>query len=81
MADKRAQLAASERAAVAAKDAFVTHYARGRPDRAVGIGLDEAGTSWVVKVLVHDAEAARDLPTSFRNFKVEVEIVGMAEAY
>ncbi|MER2266528.1 hypothetical protein [Methylobacterium oxalidis] len=81
MVDRREHLRASKSAALAAKEAFVARYARGRDDRAVGIALSRSGDEWVVKVLVHTPAAAQELPRQFRNFEVDVEVVGLAEAF
>ncbi|MEA1834019.1 hypothetical protein U8607_18175 [Methylobacterium durans] len=80
MVDRREHLRASKSAALAAKDAFVSRYASGRDDRAVGIGLSRSGNAWAVKVMVHTQAAAQELPRRFRDFEVDVEIVGLAEA-
>lgn len=80
MVDRREHLRTTKAAAIAAKDAFVARYARDRYDRAVGLSLNEGKTEWVLKVLAHSPQAARQLPSRFDQFLVEVEIVGLAEA-
>ncbi|MGU3536721.1 hypothetical protein [Methylobacterium sp. A54F] len=81
MDDRRAKLLASQADAQAAKAEFVSQYARGRPGRAVGLGVNRTGDRWTMKVFVEDPDAARGLPKQFRNFDVDVEVTGPVEAY
>jgi hypothetical protein len=78
MTGHRERLLASEPAARAAKDAFASLYVLGRDDRAVGLGLNESGDEWAVKVFVHSKAAATEIPDHFRNFEVDVEVTGPA---
>lgn len=78
MTSRRERLLASEPAAQAAKDAFASIYVSGRDDRAVGLGLNGNGNDWAVKVFVHSAAAAREIPDHFGNFEVDVEVTGPA---
>ncbi|KAB1072820.1 hypothetical protein [Methylobacterium planeticum] len=81
MVDQRDKLRASRPAAMEAKDAFTSLYASGRADRAVGLGLNQSGDGWAVKVFVPSPSAARELPDHFRDFDVEVQVTGHAKAY
>lgn len=78
MSDRREKLRASKPKALAAKDAFVSQYAAGRGDRAVGLGLNRQGDDWTVKVFAQSAFAARELPDHFGDYDVEVQITGPA---
>ncbi len=81
MSEQRERLLASKPAALAAKEAFTSQYATGRPDRSVGLGLDETGEHWAVKVFAHSPSAAENLPTTFQNFDVEVSVAKTAVSY
>lgn len=81
MSDQREKLLASRPAAMAAKEAFTSRYAAGRPDRAVGIGVNQNGDDWAVKVFAQTPSAARELPDHFGDFDVEVQITGPASAF
>lgn len=80
MAPPRERLIASQPAAEAAKEAFASLYVQGRQDRAVGLGLNQSGDEWAVKVFVHNQSAAKELPDHFGEFKVDVEVTGPARA-
>lgn len=81
MSERRERLLASKPAALAAKDAFTSRYAAGRPDRAVGLGLNRSGEDWAVKVFVPSMSAAQNLPEHFADFDVEVQVTGPAASY
>ncbi|HEV7439990.1 MAG TPA: hypothetical protein VGN94_10265 [Methylobacterium sp.] len=81
MVDQRDRLLASRPAAMEAKDAFTSLYASGREDRSVGLGLNQSGDDWAVKVFVQSPSAARELPEHFRDFDVKVQVTGLAKAY
>ncbi|MDB5645185.1 hypothetical protein [Methylobacterium sp.] len=81
MVASRDKLLASQPAAVAAKEAFVAEYIAGRVDCSVGLGVNESGDDWTVKVFAQSPAAARELPAHFRDFDVEVQVTGPAVAY
>ena len=79
--DVRERLRASRPAAQAAKDAFVSRYASGRDDRAVGLGVSPSGDAWTLRVFAQSDAAAAALPDHFDRFDVEVEVTGPARAF
>ncbi|KQP61674.1 hypothetical protein ASG40_04195 [Methylobacterium sp. Leaf399] len=79
MGEQREKLLASRSAALAAKEAFTSQYAAGRPDRAVGLGVNRSGDDWAVKVFAQTPSAAEELPDHFGAFDVEVEITGQVK--
>lgn len=79
--DRRDRLRASKPAAQAAKDAFVSRYASGREDRAVGLGVGPNGDEWTLRVFVQSYAAAAALPDHFDQFDVEVQVTGPARAF
>ncbi|KQP29437.1 hypothetical protein ASG60_11075 [Methylobacterium sp. Leaf469] len=81
MVDQRDKLRASRSAAVAAKDAFAAQYISGRVDCSVGLGVNERGDDWTMRVFAHSPAAAQALPDHFGEFDVEVEITGPAVAF
>lgn len=81
MVASREKLLASQPAAVAAKEAFVAEYIAGRVDCSVGLGVNQSGDDWTMKVFAPSSAAARELPDHFRNFDVEVQVTGPAGAY
>lgn len=81
MDNQRDRLLASRPAALAAKEAFTSQYVAGRQDRAVGLGLNQSGSDWTMKVFAQSPLAARELPDHFGDFDVEVEIAGPATAF
>ncbi|MCC0809130.1 hypothetical protein FPV16_23515 [Methylobacterium sp. W2] len=80
MVDRREKLVASKPAALAAKDAFTSRYVAGHPDLSVGLGLNRTGDGWAMKVFAQTQSAAREIPESFGEFAVEVQITGSATA-
>lgn len=81
MVDQRDKLRASKSAAVAAKEAFTAQYIAGRSDCSVGLGVNERGDDWTMKVFAQSPAAAQALPDHFGDFDVEVQITGPAVAY
>lgn len=81
MPDQREKLRSSKPAAQAAKDAFASRYAAGRDDLAVGLGLNQSGSNWAVKVFAKSSAAAGHLPDHFGDFDVEVRVTGAARAF
>lgn len=80
MADRREKLAASKPAALAARDAFTSQYVAGHPNLSVGLGLNRTGDGWAMKVFAQSQSAAQELPDSFGEFIVEIQITGSATA-
>lgn len=81
MGDSRSKLLASKSAAVAAKEAFTAQYIAGRVDCSVGLGVNDRGDDWTVKVFAKSPAAAQALPDHFGDFDVEVQITGPTVAY
>jgi hypothetical protein len=81
LAELREKLAASKAAAVAAKEEFASRYVRGRDNVAVGIGLNRARDAWAVKVFVQSPSDTAGLPDHFRDYEVDVQVAGRANAY
>ena len=74
------KLLSTRQAAVAAKDDFVERYIAGHTDRSAGIGLNQSGDDWAVKVFVGTPSAAAGIPARFHDLAVEVQVVGAAHA-
>ena len=81
MSNQRDKLRSSEPAAQAAKDAFASKYVAGRDDLAVGLGLNQSGSNWAMKVFAQSLSAAGELPDHFGDFDVEVKVSGRAKAF
>lgn len=76
----RERLKASHSDALAAKDAFVLTFRDDLLRCAVGLGVNDDGTDWTLKVYIQDADVEPHLPDHFRHFAVAVEPIGPVSA-
>lgn len=77
----RERLRASHSDALAAKAAFMSTFKHDLSRCAVGLGVSDDGTDWMLKVYVQDPEVEPHLPDHFGHFAVAVETIGPVTAF